>query len=249
MNPASAAPRAPSVASMSNGPAFRNVCSLSMTRSTAAANPAPWAKVNSGSLAAGSSRAAASSWAASGSSPRPPDGRRRQRSRRASAGGTTASDTIGAAAMPSATAVCPSGDSDGHGQREQAARARLHQHQPAVEPEVTMAGEEPAREVAGRVGEHRDDQDPVQARRAAEEVVLQRPAQHERGRREQKPEGELDRRGHAQVLGAADPAGVVVGDRARQELLHRPVEHGHRDEDRRPQAARCGRTRRPSASG
>ena len=66
-----------------------------MIRSTADAKPVPWRRVNSGSRAAGSSTA-------SGSVPA------RGASLRASAGGTTASDTIGAAAIPSATADCPS---------------------------------------------------------------------------------------------------------------------------------------------
>ena len=105
--PASAAPRAPSsLASISSGPALRKVCSQTMISSTAAAKPVPRASVNSGSRADGSSRAAASSWAGAGSSAvgAPAGGA----SRRASAGGTTASDTIGAAAIPSATAVWPS---------------------------------------------------------------------------------------------------------------------------------------------
>ena len=43
-----AAAAAPSAARISSGPAFRKVCSLNMISSTAAANPVPWARLNSG---------------------------------------------------------------------------------------------------------------------------------------------------------------------------------------------------------
>ena len=89
-NPARAAPSAPpSVALTSSGPALRNVCSQSMISSTATANPAPWERVNWPSRSGSSSRAAGG-------------GRRCIR-----ATGTTTSDSNGAAAMPSATNVCP----------------------------------------------------------------------------------------------------------------------------------------------
>ena len=79
----------------SSGPAFRKVCSQSMIRSTAAAKPVPRASVNWPS-SAGSEEGSAEG--ASG----------RGRILLASAGGTTASETIGAATMPSATADWPS---------------------------------------------------------------------------------------------------------------------------------------------
>ena len=96
VKPASAAPRAPSAASTSSGPALRKVCSLSMIASTATAKPVPCASVNSGSVPACSGSGSSSATGAA------------TRSRRPSAQGTTASDTIGAAAMPSATTSWPS---------------------------------------------------------------------------------------------------------------------------------------------
>ena len=48
MNPAAAAS---SEAWTRSGPAFRSVCSLTMIRSTAAAKPPPWARVNAGPAA------------------------------------------------------------------------------------------------------------------------------------------------------------------------------------------------------
>ena len=122
-----------------------------------------------------------------------------------------------------------------HGEREQAARARLHQHEQAVDAKAVMAGQEAAREVARRVGEHGHDQDPVEGLRAAEEVVLERPPQRERDHGEQHAERELDRGRHPQVLVAGLAAGVAVRDRSRQQLLDRPVEHRDGDEDRGPE--------------
>ena len=98
-----------------------------------------------------------------------------------------------------------------------------------------MSREIAPREVAHGVREHAHEQDPVEGGGAAEQVVLDRVAQHERNHREQSPERKLDRRRDAQVLGAVYAAGVAVRDRAREQLLDRPVEHGHRDEHRRPQ--------------
>ena len=241
VKPASAAPPPSAVAFTSSGPAFRNVCSQSMIRSTAAAKPAPRARVNSGSRAAGSSRAAASRLAGSGSGasagsgsggPRrraarrqPARQRRRHHRQRDDRGGRHSERDRGLAL----------GDPDRHGEREQAARAGLHQHQPAVERELVVARQVAAREVARGVREHAHQQHPVERRGAAEEVVLDRVAQHERHHREQDTQRELDRRRDAQVLAAVDAARVAVRDRPRQQLLHRPVEHRHRDEHRGPQ--------------
>ena len=69
-----------------------------MMSSTAAANPVPCASVNSGSPAAAGSGSAASERA----------GAARCAAAAPSAHGTTESDTIGAAAMPSATGDWPS---------------------------------------------------------------------------------------------------------------------------------------------
>ena len=92
MKPARAAPAAPaSVALTSSGPALRNVCSASMISSTATAKPAPLERVNSPSSSEGAVSRTASI----------------ERALRPSASGTTASDSRGAAAMPSATTAWP----------------------------------------------------------------------------------------------------------------------------------------------
>ena len=83
--PATAASAA--VQSARSTPAFRSVCSLSMITSTAAAKRPPRASPSSSSPAVRSCPDAAG--------------------RRENAHGTTTSETNGAAAMPSATAVCP----------------------------------------------------------------------------------------------------------------------------------------------
>ena len=61
-----------------------------------------------------------------------------------------------------------------HRDREGQPRARLQEHEPAVEPEPLVPRQPAAREVARRVGQHRDDEDPVERRRAVEQVVLDR---------------------------------------------------------------------------
>ena len=98
-----------------------------------------------------------------------------------------------------------------------------------------MTGEETAGEVAGGVGQHRRDQDPVESGRPVQQVVLERCAEHERGDGERRRERELDRGRHPQVLRSRHAARVAVGDGARQQLVHGPVEHRDRDEDGRPQ--------------
>jgi hypothetical protein len=101
--------------------------------------------------------------------------------------------------------------------------------------EAAVPGEVAAGEVAGRVAEHRADQHPVERARPVQQLVLQRVVEGQRHDREQNSERQLDRRRHAQVLVTRLPPHVTVGDRARQQLLHRPVEHRHDDEDGGPQ--------------
>ena len=63
------------------------------------------------------------------------------------------------------------GDADRHGEREAQPRERLHQHEPAVQREVLVAGQPAAREVAGGVGERADDEHPVERFVVVEDVV------------------------------------------------------------------------------
>ncbi len=97
VKPASAAPSAPSVAFTSSGPALRKVCSASMI--------SEHRHREAGAVGERELGLAPSSSAALGASA-PPLGHLGP-GRRPSAHGTTASDTIGAAAMPSATTDWP----------------------------------------------------------------------------------------------------------------------------------------------
>ena len=127
------------------------------------------------------------------------------------------------------------GDPDRHRDRERQPRARLQEHEPAVEAEPLVPGQPAAGEVARRVGQHGHDEDPVERRRALEQVVLDRPPEHQREHEEAEREPALDqqRRPHGVVgLEAARPP---VGDRARQQLLDRPVDDRDGHEQHRPQ--------------
>src|SRR3954471_12830890 len=227
-----------------NGPAFRKACSHTMIRSTAVAKPAPWASVNS--VSAGGSSSAATS-AASATRTSRVDGVDCTRTRRAGAHGTTSNDRTRATGMPGAHTGRPPlpcrheqlrrGHAQDREQREREARRGLHEHEHAVEREPAAPGEEAAREVRRRVRRHGDDEHPIERRLSAEEVVLKRTAQRQHRHEEERGERELDGRGHAQVLVAADAARIAVGDRARQHLLDGPVEDRADEEDRRPQEA------------
>ena len=83
---------------------------------------------------------------------------------RENANGITDSDTNGATAMPEPDAVLSRQDPDRRREREQKARRRLEEHEPAVQREALVAGEPAAGEVARGVREHADHEDPVQAR-------------------------------------------------------------------------------------
>jgi hypothetical protein len=89
-------------------------------------------------------------------------------------------------------------------------------------------------EVRRRVGERADDEHPVERARAVEDVALDRALQGERHGREQ--------RGKAGLDGHRDPVGMLVvaaraalGDRAREQLLDRPVDDRDDHEHHRPQ--------------
>ena len=170
--PASAAP---DFALTISTAAFISVCSASMITNTATAKRVPRpiersATASSISACAGPSQAASST----GASRSAADGSAR-RCRCTRAGTRTArrtSETNGATAIPIAIADWPGADADRRGEREQEARGRLEEHEPAVEREALVPGQPAAREVAAGVGEHADDEHPVQRRRAVEEVVL-----------------------------------------------------------------------------
>ena len=214
MNPASAAPSAPpSVAFTISGPALMNVCSLSITSSTAAANPVPCASVNSGSSLGR------------------PAGGSGERCTRRRANGTTVRLAIGAATMPSATASCPSLIPTATATANRQRARSLEQHEQPVRPEAVVPRQEAAGEVAGRVRDDRADEDPVQRRGAAEQAVLDPAPEEQRGDHERQPEPRLDRRRDAQDVRVR----AALRDRPRQQLLDRPVEDGHHDEDGRPQ--------------
>ena len=131
--------------------------------------------------------------------------------------------------------VLPVGDADRHRDRERQPRAGLQEHEPAVEAEPLVPGQPAACEVARRVGEHRDDEDPVERLRAVEQVVLDRPAQDERDDEEGEREAALDQQRRAQRVVGLEAAGAAVGDRAREQLLDRPVDHRDGHEQHRPQ--------------
>ncbi len=97
-----------------------------------------------------------------------------------------------------------------------------------------MAGQPAAGEVARPVGEHADDEDPVERARAVEQVALDlrgaglsaaarntsaKPSWINAGTRSEWP---------------AESAGAPVGDRPREQLLDRPVDHRQDHEHDRP---------------
>src|SRR3954468_7659328 len=98
--PAMAVASAPAADFTIRGPAFRKACSHTMIRSTAVANPAPCASVNS--VSAGGSSSAATSAASATRTSRTDVAR----TRRPNAHGTTSSDSTGATAIPVATNDC-----------------------------------------------------------------------------------------------------------------------------------------------
>jgi hypothetical protein len=124
-------------------------------------------------------------------------------------------------------------DPDDDRQREQETRGRLQEDEPTVEGEALVAGQPAAGEVARPVGDHSDDEDPVQGARAIEHAVLDLTAQGDRDDQEHAGEADLDRRGHPQRL-SGQAAGATVGDRAREQLLDRAVDHRQDHEHDRP---------------
>jgi hypothetical protein len=130
------------------------VCSASITAKTASAKPV-------------SSRSVDGTCGRVGVGAPAPAQRRRDDQQRDQRGGEDA-QRDGALALE---------DPERDGQREQEARRRLEQDEPAPQLEAPVAGQPAAGEVAGRVGEHRADEHPVQRLRAAEQIVGDRPAQ------------------------------------------------------------------------
>ena len=131
--------------------------------------------------------------------------------------------------------VLPGGEPDRDRDREQQPRDRLHEHQRAVEREPLVPGQPAAREVARGVGQHGHDQHPVQRGLAVEEVVLDRVLEDQRDDQERERERGLDQQRRAQRVIGLEAARPAVGDRAREQLLDRPVDHRHDHEQHRPQ--------------
>ena len=194
--------------------AFSSVCSASWIAATAQAKPAPARSVSAASAPA----------------------RRLERAPRAgaSAHGTTSSEATGAARIPSATAVWPRREADGDGHREAEARDRLEEHEPAVE----------ARTTGVRRGSRARSTTPRRRawrRRGSStawpslERVLDRPAQRERDDEEGDREAACTSSGTRSGCPPWQPARAAVGDRARQQLLDRPVDDRDDDEQHRPQ--------------
>ena len=191
-----------------------NVCSLSITSSTAAAKPVPCASVNSGSLGR--------------RLPADPASGARAGARTARRSGST----IGAATMPSATASWPSADADRHGDREQA---------PCSSPRAARAART-RRSGGARRGTRARSSSPRTRRPSRRRSSTASPSR----RRGSSSIG--SRRASAATTNAIPSAAWIVaatrrtcacaallGDRAREQLLDRPVEHRDDDEDRRPQ--------------
>ena len=125
-------------------------------------------------------------------------------------------------------------DPHGHGHHEADARERLHQHEAAVQREVLVPGQPAAREVAGGVGERAHHEHVVQLAEVVKDVSDQLIAQGQRGDQEERREAELDgdRRAQGVVGVAARPA---LGDRPREQLFDRPVDHRDDHEHDGPQ--------------
>ena len=129
-------------------------------------------------------------------------------------------------------AVC---DAEHHRQREAHARERLHQHQTAEQREVLVPGQPAAREVAGGVGERADDEHVSRARcsgRRRGRSALLCSASATTRKASAKPAW-IAIGTRSGVLGV--PACAALGDRAREQLFDRPVDHRDDHEHHRPQ--------------
>ncbi len=120
------------------------------------------------------------------------------------------------------------------GDHEAHARQRLHQHEASVEGEVLVSRQPAAREVAGGVGDCSDDEHVVEAAEMVEDMVDELFAQRQRDRQEDERETDLDGDRDAQGMVGLPPR-PPLGDRAREELFDRPVDHRDRHEHDRPQ--------------
>ena len=129
----------------------------------------------------------------------------------------------------------PARDPQRHRDRKADARSRLHQHEPAEQAEALVSGQPAAREVARRVGERADHEHVVERALAFEHVVHQlvcaAPARR-RGRSSAKLAW-ISIGTRSRVLRAA--ARAAFGDRAREQLFDRPVDHRDDHEHHRPQ--------------
>ena len=157
--------------------------------------------------------------------------------RRENAHGTTTSETSGAAAMPSATAVWPSAMPMATATGKQDARGGLEQHQPSVEPEALVPRKPATGEVARGVGQDGTHQDPVERVRPVEHAVADPTMKRQGDGEEGEGERELDEHRRAHRVGGADAARAAVGDRAGEELLDGPVDDRDDHESDRPQRA------------
>ena len=139
---------------------------------------------------------------------------------------------------PSATRRLPAGDAERDREREADARERLHQHQPAEQREALVPGQPAAREVAGGVGERADRRSTSYSACWWSNTWLTSSfVKRQRDDQEEQREARLDQHRHAQrVLGV--PARAALGDRAREQLFDRPVDHRDDHEHHRPQQRR-----------
>ncbi len=130
----------------------------------------------------------------------------------------------------------PAGDADRDGQREAHARDRLHQHEPAEQGEALVPGQPAAREVARRVGERADDEHEVERFLVVvEDVVDQRVVQRQRDDQEDQRESWPGSASAHASCAATCPLRTALGDRAREQLFDRPVDHRDDHEHDRPQ--------------
>ena len=154
---------------------------------------------------------------------------------RANATGTTTSETNGAAAMPSATAVCPLAMPSATAIAKQMRDVDSISTSAAEQAEALVSGQPAAREVARRISQRADDEHVVERALAFEHVVHQlaraAPARPP-GRSARSSPGSASARA-SPCCGAA--ARAAFGDRAREQLFDRPIDHRDDHEHHRPQ--------------
>ena len=131
------------------------------------------------------------------------------------------SETNGAAAMPSATAVSPLAMPSATASAKQIRETDSISTRPPNSAEALVSRQPAAGEVARRVGERAHDEHVVERRRSGRRRCRSSCfAAGQRDHQEEQREADLDRDRHAQrVLGVA--AGPALGDRAREQLFDR----------------------------